>query len=117
MNVVTSLILRQMRTPFIVLILGYSITILGMVLTPGIDDSGNPYHLSFFDAIYFISFTATTIGFGEIPYEFTEAQKLWVLITIYVTVVSWFYAVGKILSLAQDPAFKEASKKINSLAT
>jgi len=111
MNVVTSLILRQMRTPFIILILGYSITILGMVLAPGIDDNGNPHHLSFFDAIYFISFTATTIGFGEIPYEFTEAQKMWVLVTIYITVVSWFYAVGKILSLVQDPAFKEATRK------
>ena len=48
MNVVTSLILRQMRTPFIVLILGYSITILGMVLTPGMDDNGHPYYMSFF---------------------------------------------------------------------
>lgn len=111
MNVVTSLILRQMRTPFIVLILGYSITILGMVITPGMDDQGNAYYLSFFDAIYFISFTATTIGFGEIPYPFTPAQKMWVLITIYITVISWFYAVGKILSLIQDPAFKEAAKQ------
>jgi len=115
MNVVTSLILRQMRTPFIVLILGYSITILGMVLTPGIDDNGNSYHLSFFDAIYFVSFTATTIGFGEIPYPFTQAQKMWVMITIYITVISWLYAIGTILSLIQDPAFKEATKK-NSFA-
>ena len=111
MNIVTSLILRQMRTPFIVLILGYCITILGMVLTPGLDDQGNEYYMSIFDAIYFVSFTATTIGFGEIPYPFTQQQKMWVLVTIYITVVSWFYAIGKILSLIQDPAFKDAAKR------
>ena len=111
MNIVTSLILRQMRTPIIVVILGYSIAILGMILTPGIDDQGNPWHMSIFDAIYFVSFTATTIGFGEIPYELSSAQRMWALVTIYVTVVSWFYALGKIVSLAQDPTFKEAVRK------
>ena len=34
--------------------------------------------LSFFDAFYFMSYTATTIGFGELPYPFTAAQRLWV---------------------------------------
>jgi len=111
MNIVTSLILRQMRTPIIIVILGYSIAILGMTLTPGVDDHGNPWHMSIFDAIYFVSFTATTIGFGEIPYEFSNAQRMWVLVTIYITVVSWFYALGKIVSLIQDPTFKEAVRK------
>ena len=111
MNVVTSLILRQMRTPIIVVILGYSIAIMGMVLTPGVDDQGRPWHMSIFDAIYFVSFTATTIGFGEIPYALSSAQRMWALVTIYVTVISWFYALGKIVSLAQDPTFKEAVRK------
>ena len=111
MSVVTSLVLRQMRAPFITLIVGYSVTILGMVITPGLDDQGNPYHMSFFDAIYFVSFTATTIGFGEIPYPLTAPQRMWVLITIYITVITWFYALGKTLSLIQDPTFREALRK------
>ena len=111
MSVVTSLILRQMRAPFIILILGYSITILGMVLTPGVDDQGNPWQMSFFDAIYFVSFTATTIGFGEIPYPLSTAQRMWALITIYITVISWFYALGKTISLFQDPTFRDALRK------
>jgi Trk K+ transport system NAD-binding subunit len=111
MNVVTSLVLRQMRAPFITLIIGYSITMLGLVVTPGVDAQGNTWYMSFFEAFYYVSFTATTIGFGEIPYAFSNAQRMWAVITIYVTVVSWFYALGKILSLMQDPTFKAALKR------
>ncbi|TNF38735.1 MAG: potassium channel protein [Gammaproteobacteria bacterium] len=111
MSIVTSLILRQMRAPFITLILGYSIAILGMVLTPGVDDQGNVWHMSIFEAFYFVSYTATTIGFGEIPYPLTNAQRLWALVTIYLTVTSWFYALGKTITLIQDPMFRDALKK------
>jgi len=110
MSLVTSLIMRQMRVPIIILIIGYSISILGMVLASGIDDQGNPWHMSFFDAFYFVSFTATTIGFGEIPYTFSNEQRTWALITIYLTVIAWFYSLGKIVSLVQDPMFREALK-------
>ena len=108
MNMVTSIILRRMRIPFLLLIGVYSIAILGMVLIPGIDDQGNVWRMSFFHAFYFVSFTATTIGFGEIPYPLTDAQRLWALVTVYSTVISWFYALGKILALIQDKAFKDA---------
>ena len=108
MNMVTSIILRRMRTPFLLLIGVYSVTILGMVLIPGVDDLGNVWHMSFFHAFYFVSFTATTIGFGEIPYPLSDAQRLWALVTVYSTVISWFYALGKILGLIQDKAFKSA---------
>ena len=63
---------------------------------------------SFFHAFYFVSFMATTIGFGEIPYEFTDAQRLWVSLSLYATVVSWIYAIGTILSLVQDKTFQAA---------
>ncbi len=111
MSLVTSLIMRQMRAPFIILILGYSISVLGMVLTPGVDDAGNRWNMTFFDAIYFVSYTATTIGFGEIPYPLSNAQRAWALITIYLTVIAWFYSLGKIISLVQDPTFREALTK------
>jgi len=91
-----------MRTPMYVLIITFSISILGMVLIPGVDDQGNTYHMSFFDAFYFVSYMATTIGFGEAPYEFTYPQRLWVGFCIYLTVVGWFYAIGSIVSLVQD---------------
>ena len=60
--------------------------------------------MGFFDAFYFMSYTATTIGFGELPYPFTDAQRLWVTITIYLTVIGWAYAIGSLLTLLQDRA-------------
>ena len=108
MNPVTSMILRRMRVPFIVLITVYAVSILGMVLIPGVDDQGNPWRMSIFHAFYFVSYTATTIGFGEIPYPLTDAQRLWTLATIYMTVIGWVYGLGTILSLIQDPNFREA---------
>ncbi|MGB5606347.1 MAG: ion channel, partial [Gammaproteobacteria bacterium] len=70
------LLLRRMRAPLIVVILAYAVTILGLVLIPGVDDQGNPWRMSFFHAFYFVSFMGSTIGFGEIPYAFTDAQRL-----------------------------------------
>ncbi len=108
MDKVIFLILRRMRAPLLVLIASYTISILGMVLVPGMDDKGQPWHMDFFHAFYFVSFMGTTIGFGEIPYTFTDAQRLWTLVSIYVTVVAWLYAIGKILTLIQEPAFRMA---------
>ena len=53
----------------------------------------------FFDAVYVMSYTATTIGYGEIPQPFTGAQRLWVMATIYLSVVGWAYAIGSLLTL------------------
>lgn len=108
MDPATSLILRQMRAPLIVIITVFSVATLGMVLIPGIDENGQPWHMDFFHALYFVSFTATTIGFGEIPYTLTDAQRLWVLITIFFSVFGWFYALSKIVALIQTPIFKKA---------
>jgi len=96
------IIIRRIRTPLIVIIVTFSISILGMVLIPGVDSNGNTYHLNFFDAIYFVTYMATTIGFGEIPYEFTYAQRFWVLFSIFIGVIGWFYAIGTLVSLLQD---------------
>ena len=102
------LLLRRMRLPLIVLISTYAISVIGLTLIPGIDDQGNPWRMSFFDAFYFVSFMSTTIGFGEIPHEFTDAQRLWVTLSLYAGVVAWIYALGTILSLVQDKTFQEA---------
>ena len=108
MNRVTFLVLRRMRTPLLVLLGAYTISVLGLTLITGVDDQGNPWRMDFFHAFYFISYMATTIGFGEIPYEFTNGQRLWVTISIYLTVVAWVYAIGSILNLVQDSAFRRA---------
>jgi voltage-gated potassium channel len=102
------LVLRRMRAPLIVLIVIFSISVLGLTLIPGRDDDGDPWRMGIFDAFYVMSYTATTIGFGEIPYEFTPNQRMWVTISIYLTVIGWAYAIGSLLALLQDRAFRSA---------
>ncbi len=96
------IIIRRMRIPFLVIIITFSISILGLTLIPGMDDQGRPYHMSFFDAFYFVSYMASTIGFGEAPYTFTYPQRMWVSACIYLTVIGWFYGIGSIVALVQD---------------
>lgn len=108
MNQVIFLILRRMRLPLVMLVVTYAISMLGLVLIPGVDDAGEPWHMGFFHAFYFVTYMATTIGFGELPYEFTDGQRMWVMVTIYMTVTAWLYAIGKILSLVQNSGFKSA---------
>ena len=102
------LVLRRMRVPLIVLILVFSISVLGLTLIPGAQPDGGTEPMSFFDAFYFMSYTATTIGFGEIPYPLTIDQRLWVTFSVYLAVIGWAYAIGKMLSLLQDRAFRKA---------
>ncbi len=100
------LLLRRMRVPLIVVILAYAISILGLVLMPGMDDQGNPWKMSFFHAFYFVSFMGSTIGFGEIPYPFSDAQRIWTTVAMYITVISWLYTIGALFSIVQDKAFR-----------
>jgi Trk K+ transport system NAD-binding subunit len=103
------LILRRMRAPLIFLIVSYAVSILGMTLIPGVDANGRPAPpMDFFHAFYFISYTATTIGFGEIPTAFSDAQRAWTIFAIYLTVIVWLYSIGTILRLLQDPAMQRA---------
>src|SRR5829696_8305319 len=115
------LILRRMRTPLIVLIVIFPVSVLGLTVIPGQDLDGRPSHMGFFDAFYFMSYTASTIGFGELPYPFTYSQRMWVTISIYLTVIGWAYAIGSLLALLQDRAFRSAlalqhfSRKVSRL--
>ncbi|MET0859299.1 MAG: NAD-binding protein [Telluria sp.] len=109
MNSVFFLILRRMRAPLIVLITFYAVGVLVLTFVPGQNDDGSAAPpLSFFHAFYFISYTATTIGFGEIPKAFSDAQRLWVTVCIYLTVIAWSYAIVTVLTLLQDKAFLQA---------
>jgi len=101
------LLFRRLRVPMLVLIAVYAVAIFGFTLVPGVDDEGNPWRMSFFHAFYFVSFLGTTIGLGEIPYAFSDYQRMWALVAIYSTVVAWLYGIGALLSVIQDPLFKK----------
>jgi len=107
MNSVFFLVLRRMRAPLIALIVFYAIAVLGLTLVPGVNADGTPAPpMSFFHAFYFISYTATTIGFGEIPTAFSDGQRLWVTACIYFTVIGWTYSILTLLALLQDKSFQ-----------
>ena len=107
MNSAFFLVLRRMRAPIIVLIVIYAISVFGLTLVPGVDAEGKAAPpLSFFHAFYFISYTATTIGFGEIPTAFSDGQRLWVTVCIYLTVIGWSYSIVTLIALLQDKGFQ-----------
>ena len=102
------LVLRRMRAPLVVLIIIFAASVLGLSLMPGQDAEGRPDRMGLFDSFYFMSYTATTIGFGELPNEFTAAQRMWVTFVIFLSVTGWAYAIGSLLSLMQDQGFRQA---------
>ena len=108
MNAILFIVLRKMRAPLLVLSTVYATATLGMALIPGVDDQGNAWRMDFFHAFYFVSFMGTTIGFGEIPYPFTEAQRLWSLFFIYLSVIAWIYAMGTVLALLRNETLRRA---------
>lgn len=105
---VTMVVLRYMRRPIFVLVLVYAVGITGMALIPGREIGGEPEYMSLFHAFYFFTYTATTTGFGEIPGEFTDEQRLWAILCLYMGVVAWLYAIGSIIRLVQNPHFVQA---------
>ncbi|MCF7982244.1 MAG: NAD-binding protein [Pseudomonadales bacterium] len=107
------LLLRRLRTPIITIIVVYAISILGFSLIPGQDNQGNPWHMDFFHAFYFVSFMGSTIGFGEIPFPFTAGQRAWTILTIYASVISWLYGIGTIFALFQDSNYQRLIKRTN----
>jgi len=110
---VSFIVLRHMRTPFIVLVCVYAVAMVGMVSIPGLpDENGNPTYMSFFHAYYFLAYTATTTGFGELPIAFSNAQRMWAVVCLYVSVVSWLYGIGKIIALIKNPHLQSAIEEV-----
>ena len=111
MDSIFFLVSRRMRAPLLALIVTYTVAVTGMVLMPGVDADGNPWHMDFFHAFYFVSYMATTIGFGEIPYAFSDAQRMWVTWCVYATVIVWLYSIGSLIALLQDKALRRAMEE------
>lgn len=100
---------RRMRAPLVTLILVYTISVFGLAVIPGVDGDGAPTGpLSLFHSLYVVSYTATTIGFGELPGVFSNAQRMWIVLVIHLTVIGWTYSILTLIALFQDPAFQRA---------
>lgn len=106
-SAVIFLVLRRMRIPLIALICIFTISVLGLELIPG-GTPEEPWQMDFFTAFYVISYTVTTIGFGEIPHAYNDDQRMWITLSIYLGVIGWAYAIGSLLALLQDRGFKQA---------
>ncbi len=102
------LLLRRMRAPFVVLIVTFTISMIGMSLIPGRTPEGEPYRFTLFDAFYQMTMTVTTVGYTEAPHPFTYAQRMWMTASIFMLVVCWAYTIGVIFSIMQDSAFQQA---------
>ncbi len=102
------ILMRRMRGPLVLLISIFAVDAFGLTLMPGVDAEGKPHSLTIFDAFYVMSYTATTIGYGEIPNTFSLPQRMWVTFSIYSSVVGWAYALGVLFGLFQDRAFQDA---------
>lgn len=111
MSTVFFLVLRRMRTPLILVITTFSVCVFGLAMMPGVDANGDPGPpLSLFHAFYVMTYTAATVGFGEFPPAFSDAQRLWITLSIFIAVTSWSYALVTLVALLQDPAFRDALK-------
>lgn len=108
MDTVFFLILRRMRTPLLTLITAYSVAMAVLALIPAMDADGQVTTISLFHAFYFVSYMSTTIGFGELPQGFNDAQRLWISMSVFYTVAVWIYTIGRLIALLQDNTFQRA---------
>jgi Trk K+ transport system NAD-binding subunit len=99
------ILLRYMRRPLFALLFVYSVGIIGMALMPGRVVDGETTRMSLFHAFYFFTYTATTTGFGELPSDFSNEQRLWTIYCLYTGAIAWFYAIGSLINLVQNPHF------------
>lgn len=102
MNYVAFILLRRLRAPLITLLVVYAFTVLGFTFIP--NEAGE--RPSFFHAFYFTSYMATTIGFGEMPNGFSNAQRMWTLLTLHTTVIAWLYAIGAVFAIFREQSFQ-----------
>lgn len=108
MGAVFFIAIRRLRAPLVLIILIFAVSTAGLTLIPGVDSQGRPWQPTLFEAFYFVSYTATTIGFGELPNTFTNPQRLWATVIIFMSVVGWAYLLGSLLGLSQDKGFQSA---------
>lgn len=104
------LVISKLRFPVLLLLIVFSISVLGLVLIEGTDTNGNPYQMSIFDALFVVVYTSTTVGFGEIPYPWNLNQKTWLMFVVISSVMSWLISVGRIVVILQDEHLKTQTR-------
>ena len=102
------LALRRLRAPILAIVAVFALGMAGLALIPGADEAGRPWRMTLFQAFYFMAYTATSLGFGEIPRPFTDTQRLWVSAAIFASVLAWAYLLASVLALVRDAAFRAA---------
>lgn len=100
------LVLRRMRAPLVSVVAVFAVMTFGLSLMPGTGEHPRP--LTLFESFYVVSYTGLTIGFGELPHAFSTQQRMWVILTIYASVLAWTYSVAALLALTQDRTFRQA---------
>ena len=111
-------ILKELKTPLLVFFSGFSFIMIGLSLTPGYNpNTEEVYYLSFFESFYIITYTSTTIGYGELPYPFTIQQKMYLALSIYIIVFLWFYLLSSFADIFKKSKFKNIIKeyKLNKM--
>ncbi|MDR2930745.1 MAG: NAD-binding protein [Propionibacteriaceae bacterium] len=100
------IVLRKMRRPLLLMLAIMTFSVIGLSMMPGVvQPDGSSGRLNAFEAFYVFSYTATTIGFGEVPHAFSVEQRWWVVASIYLSVVVWAYTIARLMSLLQDAGF------------
>nr|NLI51514.1 potassium channel family protein [Propionibacterium sp.] len=98
-----------MRLPLILVVVVYTVCTMVLAVVPGVDADGNPTPgMGLFNAFYVISYTGSTIGFGEIPVPYSNDQRLWMIVTIYATVIGWSYTIVNVIALLNESGFQLA---------
>ena len=103
------LILKRMRFPLIFIASIYTLCVSVLAVVPGVDEAGNPTPgMGLFHAFYVISYTGSSIGFGEIPTTWSAGQRLWMTVSIYLSVIGWSFTIVNIFALLADGAFRRS---------
>lgn len=98
--------LRKMRGPLLIVLTVMAVGVFGLALMPGDrQPDGGSGRLSAFEALYVFTYTMTTIGYGEVPHEFSVYQRVWMVVFIYICVLTWAYTIARLMSLLQDAGF------------
>ncbi len=103
------LALRRMRGPLVLVVVIYAFCVAGLAVVPGVDATGERTPgMGLFNAFYVVSYVGTTIGLGELPNPYSVAQRLWLTLTIYLTVSGWTYTIMRMIAIIGDKGFQQS---------
>ena len=102
------LIMRRMRAPLIVLIVIFAVSVLGPDADPGPGRAGPAVADGLFRRVLLHELHRVDDRIRRVPVPVHVRQRMWVTFAIYLTVIGWAYAIGSLLTLLQDRAFRHA---------